>query len=94
MAILIDPINTIVAARIRAILKANGRTNPALVFTDLKAVWTAVNESGATVDLAMLESAKTLDELDAFYTSLVAQIKDEAKQKVITDYMAKIRAGS
>ncbi|MEB3330077.1 MAG: hypothetical protein VKQ33_12670 [Candidatus Sericytochromatia bacterium] len=91
MTVVLDPINTIVAARIRAILKANGKTSPALVFRDLKNVWAAVDESGVAVDLTMLRSGATLEELDAFYQQLVDQMTDEAKKKVVTDYMKKIR---
>ncbi|MEB3222510.1 MAG: hypothetical protein VKS61_10570 [Candidatus Sericytochromatia bacterium] len=91
MTTVLDPINTVVAARIRAILKANGKTNPALVFADLKNVWQVVYDAGVTVDLEMLRSGTKLEDLDAFYAKLVAQITDEAKKKVITDYMKKIR---
>jgi hypothetical protein len=91
MTTVLDPINTIVAARIRAILKANGKTNPALVFGDLKNVWQAVNDSGVAVDLAMLRSGATLEELDAFYQKLVDQMTDPAQKKIVTDYMKKIR---
>jgi hypothetical protein len=91
MPTILDPINTIVAARIRAILKASGKTNPALVAQDLKAVWQAVNDSGVPVDLAMIRSGASLEDLDAFYQKLVSQMTDEAQKKVVTDYMKKIR---
>ncbi|MEB3284734.1 MAG: hypothetical protein VKN33_05565 [Candidatus Sericytochromatia bacterium] len=87
----IDPIYHVVCSRIRSIIAETKGRSPAFDPMELKAVWNAVNESEVTLTSDMLETSKSLDDLKRFYESLLPQIKDEAKKKIITDYMQKIK---
>lgn len=87
----IDPIYHVVCSRIRAIINETKGRAPAFDPMELKAVWDAVNDSGVVLTSDMLEDSKSIDDLGAFYQSLLPQIEDETKKKVITDYMQKIK---
>jgi hypothetical protein len=94
-AVVADPINTVVEGRVRQILRENGKAS-ALSFQQLAAVWTVFNDADVTIDLAALENGRSLDDLFSFYQGLLDQLKaqdaDGTKQKVVTDYMATLKA--
>jgi hypothetical protein len=94
-AVVADPINTVVEGRVRQILRENGKAS-ALSFQQLAAVWTVFNDADVKIDLAALENGRSLEDLFSFYQGLLDQLKakdaDGTKQKVVTDYMATLKA--
>lgn len=90
----IDPINTFVAGRIRAILKDNGIKDDApLVVDDLKEVWGHFNDAGVTMSPDDLKENASLADLDAFYKAKVGLLSAEG-QAAVKAYMGKIAAAA
>ena len=88
---MVDPINTFVAGRIRAILKENGIDDAPLVLDELKAVWDHFNEAGIAMAPEDLKEGASLADLDAFYKAKVPLLSAEGQAKV-KEYMGKIAA--
>lgn len=89
---MVDPINTFIAGRIRAILKDNGITEDApLLLKDLKEVWDHFNEAGVAMTPDDLKENASLADLDAFYKAKLPLLSAEG-QAAVKAYMGKIAA--
>ena len=98
-ALVADPINTFVEARVRELLLASGKSS-AVTLEKLDEVWTVFNQAGITVEPADLETGKPLEALTAVYTRAIAELETREKAgdatakdgiKTIKDYMATLR---
>lgn len=93
-ATMVDPINTFIAGRIRAILRDNGIKDDApLVLEDLKMVWDHFNKAGITMSPDDLKENASLADLDAFYKAKVPLLPAEG-QAAVKAYMSKIAAAA
>jgi hypothetical protein len=90
MRMQIDPINHFVQARIRALLKANGKIE-AIASAQLAAVWGAFNDGNIPLTDNILKDDATLDDLNKFYAEKILQLPTD-KQCIVRQYMSTLGA--
>jgi hypothetical protein len=92
-----DPINTMVEARVRDLIGADGKL-PALTAGRLARVWTICNDAGVTVkadDLAELDPAKSQDALMRVWKEAIdAKVTSAEQKQEIKDFIADLEAAT
>jgi hypothetical protein len=90
--VFIDPINTFVASRIRAIYQQNGKKLTPLSAARLKYAWDAFYEAKIDVDPDLLENSRSFDDLLTFYARSLVRINKAEDRKKVEDFMAELSA--
>ncbi|GEM_PF-4048665 len=86
----LDPINTFVATRIKAIYQQNGKKLTPLSAAKLKDAWTAFYEAGIDVEPELLENSRNFADLIAFYARSLVRINRADARKKVEDFMAEL----